>query len=152
MLPVPSTAWTWLLLATAVTAPPPIAPQGFSREAPDTTVRCDPTQRHCGERLLSRGAFTVISLLCMTILGGLVGAKVPQTLMVCADVIRVSSPPNRPQEPSPPVFCTCPCLPTLPTLDVLRLLSCCGQVWSGVILAQHLSRSNFLVYRILPRK
>ncbi|KAJ4982669.1 hypothetical protein SVAN01_11842 [Stagonosporopsis vannaccii] len=76
MSSTPSSPWALLLLAVTVTAPPPIPT--LVRRASGSTDRCDPSIRRCGESLLSRGLFTVISLLCMTILGGLVGYRVRQ--------------------------------------------------------------------------
>lgn len=139
MIPVLCISWIWLLLATTVTAPPLIDPQSLARQAPEATSGCKPGQRRCGETLLSRGAFTVITLLCMAILGGLVGATSRRSTVACADMIRVSSTTTRPKEPASPVFRTRTHLLALHALHVFCLLGCSGQVWSRTVFTQYLS-------------
>ncbi|KAH6622210.1 hypothetical protein C7974DRAFT_217982 [Boeremia exigua] len=75
---LPSTERGWLTTAATVALLPSTSHQDHVSRAQEVTDRCDPLLRHCGERLSARGAFTVISMLCMAILGGLIGYRVRQ--------------------------------------------------------------------------
>ena len=149
MPPIPSTGRTWLPLAATVASLPSVSKQGFVQRAESDDVQ---RQAGFGEPLPSRVAYTAVSLLCMAILGGLVGANGGPLLATCTDVTRLSSTTSRAQKAEKPMFRSPAHLPPLHTIDVFRLFCCSGTERFRVVFTWHLSRRGLSVLWVLHCK
>jgi hypothetical protein len=112
------------LLAAAVTSAPVFptaAAPAMTGDEVDTPQR-QPSNN--GETPASRTAYTAISLVCMSIVAGMVGADAASLLLTRTHTIRLSSTTSRLEKTQEPMFHAHPHLPPLRPFHVLRLLRC----------------------------